>query len=225
MSSGSCNDACKAGGYWVSGLHATKCLCGYAYPPDIDVVDDKNCNYPCLYYDLEACGGVNSPGYWSVFNLGVNVDAVAYEKPPTTSSQLPKPTSTNASMQLSSSNNPVNESQVPTKLPDSAKANTPNTASIVAGVIVGVVGASAVLGGIFLLRRKRNAEHEKRRHRPAVSNDHIGSSSSLGASGINGITSKPDARLDPAMAHRRVSDGSIDDSKDYSHKILRVMNP
>lgn len=54
-SMGSCTDACKALSNAVSGLHGSDCYCGDSYPPRNSVADDKSCNYPCPFYDLEAC--------------------------------------------------------------------------------------------------------------------------------------------------------------------------
>jgi hypothetical protein len=69
------------------------------------------------------------------------------------------------------------------------------------------------------MRRKRNKEIEEEHRRNAAVNAFIGKAP--GSSG-GSIT---DARLDPVMAHRRMSDGSIADNQDYSRKILRVRHP
>jgi cell wall integrity and stress response component len=94
-----------------------------------------------------------------------------------------------------------------------------NTAGIAAGVVVGVVGVSAILGGLFFfMRRRRNRElEEKHRRNAAISTFFPGKPPSS-----SGGYSVSDARLDPVMAQRRVSNGSIADNEDYSRKILRV---
>lgn len=90
-------------------------------------------------------------------------------------------------------------------------------AGIVAGVVVGVVVIASALGGGFLyMRRKRNKEIEEEHRRNAAVNAFIGKPP--GSSG----GSLSDSRMDPVMAHRRMSDGSIADNQDYSRKILRV---
>lgn len=223
MSSGSCYDECKAGNYWVSGLHGPQCFCGYAYPSDGDLVDDSKCNYPCPTYPQEACGGLGKPGYWSVFNTGVNVEAVAFEGTSTTSTSS-KPTSTQPSDQSSSAPPVVTETEPPAQSsePDKNTKSGPNTAGIAAGVVAGVVGAAAIIGGIFFfLRRKRNAEIEEEHRRNAAVNAFINGSKPPGSSGSISMT---DARLDPVLANRRMSDGSIADNEDYSRRILRVTN-
>lgn len=100
----------------------------------------------------------------------------------------------------------------------STKKTSSNTGGIVAGVVVGVVAAAAILGGIFFfIRRRRNREIEEEHRRNAAVSAFMkppGSSS--------GYSIDTDARLDPVMAQRRLSSGSIADNQDYSRRILRV---
>jgi cell wall integrity and stress response component len=91
-------------------------------------------------------------------------------------------------------------------------------AGIAAGVVVGVVVIAALIGGgFFYLRRKRNREIEEEYRRNAAVNAFIGK-----PPGSSGGGSMTDSRMDPVMAHRRMSDGSIADNQDYSRRILRV---
>lgn len=85
--------------------------------------------------------------------------------------------------------------------------------------MVGVVAVAGILGGIFFfMRRRRNKElEEKHRRNAAISTFFPGKPPSS-----SGGYSVSDARLDPVMAQRRVSNGSIADNEDYSRKILRV---
>lgn len=55
MSMGSCTDKCISEKFNASGLGGAKCYCGNNYPPEEDLVDDENCNYPCPSFPLEAC--------------------------------------------------------------------------------------------------------------------------------------------------------------------------
>jgi len=88
--------------------------------------------------------------------------------------------------------------------------------------VVGVVVISAVVGGVFFfLRRRRNQEIEEEHRRNAAVNAFINGSKPPGSSGGVSLT---DSRLDPVMAQRRMSDGSIADNEDYSRRILRVTN-
>ncbi|UNI17814.1 hypothetical protein JDV02_004132 [Purpureocillium takamizusanense] len=219
MSSGSCNQACKEDEYWVSGLKGSSCYCGFALPPKADLVDDKKCNYPCPYYDLEACGGLGT-GFYSTFNLGINIEATNLQS---SSSSGSTPTSSSTAGDKSPSAPVVTETEAASQTPESDSGKSkPNTAGIAAGVVVGVVGVAAIIGGIFFfVRRRRNAEIEEDHRRNAAVNAFINGSKPPGSSGSISMT---DARLDPVMAHRRMSDGSIADNEDYSRRILRVTN-
>lgn len=75
------------------------------------------------------------------------------------------------------------------------------------------------MGGIFFyMRRRRNKElEEEHRRNAAISTFFPGKPPNS-----SGGYSVSDARLDPVMAQRRVSNGSIADNEDYSRKILRV---
>lgn len=106
-----------------------------------------------------------------------------------------------------------------TATPGKSGGGGTNTAGIAAGVVVGVVAVAGILGGIFFfMRRRRNKElEEKHRRNAAISTFFPGKPPSS-----SGGYSVSDARLDPVMAQRRVSNGSIADNEDYSRKILRV---
>ncbi|KAJ6441277.1 WSC domain-containing protein [Purpureocillium lavendulum] len=216
MSSGTCNKACQEDNYWVSGLKGASCYCGYALPPLGDRAKDSDCNYPCPWYDLEACGGLGK-GFYSTFNLGINIEATNIQSSSSSSSSA---TSSSTSGDETPTPPAVTETKDSTPTPDSGSGSKPNTAGIAAGVVVGVVGLAAIIGGIFFfVRRRRNAEIEEDHRRNAAVNAFINGSKPPGSSGSISMT---DARLDPVMAHRRMSDGSIADNEDYSRRILRV---
>jgi cell wall integrity and stress response component len=214
MSSGSCNDACKAAKYWVSGLHGPQCLCGFALPPKGTNVSDSECNVGCSAYPIEACGGIKT---YTVFNLGVEIDPPVYDPASSTSSSsasAPDATST----QGSTTDPTVSKTSVPTD--GNQGKSGPNVAGIAAGVVVGVVAAGAAIGGFFFyMRRKRNAEIEEEHRRNAAVNAFISGSKPPSSHGSISMT---DSRMDPVLAHRRMSDGSIADNEDYSRRILRV---
>lgn len=97
----------------------------------------------------------------------------------------------------------------------------PSKAGIAAGVVVGFIAIAAIAGGVFyyLRNKKRREVEEEYRRNAAVSNFIAGGkppNSSGGSSSFN------DTRLDPVMAQRRMSDGSIADNEDYSRRILKV---
>lgn len=93
---------------------------------------------------------------------------------------------------------------------------------IIAGVVVGVVVLGAAFGGLwFFMRQKRNREIEEEHRRNAAVNAFMGGKPP-GSSG--GYSMETDTRMDPVMAQRRLSSGSIADNQDYSRRILRVTN-
>ncbi|KAJ3518403.1 hypothetical protein NM208_g14524 [Fusarium decemcellulare] len=225
VSSGYCYNLCKNKKYSVMGLQADVCYCGMVYPPEDDKAKDANCNYPCPAYPPEACGALRK--YYSIFNTGLELAVDDYVPEESTTSSAAS--STKASVAESS----AAESSVPTESAstpqesgsdgsDEKKDDGPNVGAIVAGVVVGVVAIIAIAGGaIFFVRRRRNAEIEEEHRRNAAVNAFINGSKPPGSSGSISMT---DSRLDPVMAHRRLSDGSIADNQDYSRRILRVTN-
>jgi cell wall integrity and stress response component len=105
----------------------------------------------------------------------------------------------------------------PSKTAESESNSKPNTAGIAAGVVVGVVGLAAIIGGVwFFLRRRRQkqAENDYRRNAAGV-NDFING-------GKTSASSMNDSRIDPSFMDRRQSNGSIADNEDYSRRILKV---
>lgn len=208
---------CQALGKKVAATtQGQKCYCGDSYPPKSSLADDKMCNVTCTGFG-EACGGL---GYYTVYNTGVELVDVKYAPDPSsTSSDSSKPTAA-----TTSSVPPtvfVTESNTPTPESDKNKSK-PNTAGIAAGVVVGVVVIGAAVGGIFfVMRRRRNREIEEEHRRNAAVNAFMNSGKPPGSSGGY---SASDSRMDPVMAQRRMSSGSIADNEDYSRRILRVTN-
>lgn len=225
VSSGSCNKYCTAQKFAVSGLQADVCYCGMVYPPADDVVDDNKCNFPCPGYGNEACGSLGNPGFYSIWNTGININPPNYVPPSTTSSPSSSSTSSTSDSEKSSAaanpSSPASQSAeaTPSDAPSGGSKKT-NVAGIAAGTVVGVVVLGGLLGAAFFtMRRRRNAEIEEEHRRNAAVNAFINGSKPPSTSGSISMT---DSRLDPIMAHRRLSDGSIADNEDYSRRILRV---
>ena len=112
-------------------------------------------------------------------------------------------------------------SDTPTTTSDPKQAGgSTNTVGIAVGVVVGLLVVGAIGGAIFFVfRRKRNAEIEEEHRRNAAVNAFIAGGKPPSSSGGLSLS---DQRLDPVIAHRRQSDGSIADNEDYSRRILRV---
>lgn len=221
VTSGKCGEYCKKKKSLALALRGSKCYCGDFYPPKADSISDSECNFPCPGYPLEACGSLDDDIY-SIFNTGLELDVPEYEEEEETSTSA-TPSSTKPADKTSPA-----ESTVTTTDPSSSdggndKKDGPNVAAIAAGVVVGVIVFGAGIGGLFFfMRRKRNAEIEEEHRRNAAVNAFINGSKPPGSSGSISMT---DSRLDPVMAHRRLSDGSIADNQDYSRRILRVGVP
>lgn len=98
-----------------------------------------------------------------------------------------------------------------------------HTVGIAVGVVVGVIGAFAIAGAIFLfMRRNKRRELEEEHKRQVAQSAFLNN----GKPGSSGGDSLPDSRLDPAvLRERRLSDGSIMDNQDYSRRILQVSFP
>ncbi|KAJ4291358.1 hypothetical protein N0V88_006367 [Collariella sp. IMI 366227] len=210
-------DICYTQGYLVGGsMGGEQCWCGNTYPPKADLVEDDNCNFPCTGYPDIACGGNE---YWTIYNTGKSLVVKYYGEDITSSSSSAAPTST--SPPTTSPTAPQETTVTSTHEPENnnEKKGGTNVGGIVAGVVVGVVVIAGAAGGVFLwMRRKRNAEIEEEHRRNAAVSAFIGKPP--GSSG--GMSMSGDSRLDPVMAHRRMSDGSIADNQDYSRRILRV---
>lgn len=167
-----------------------------------------------------ACGSLGDPGHWSVFNTGLNVSV---ENLPEPKDDKSKASSTSSSSISEDTSGPTAPASTQTEgSGDGNNKSGPNTAGIAAGVVVGVAVIAGAIGGFFFwMRRRRNAEIEEDHRRNAAVNAFINGSKPPSSHGSISMT---DSRLDPVMAHRRMSDGSIADNQDYSRRILRVTN-
>ena len=135
-----------------------------------------------------------------------------YEIPAESSSSAKKSSSATPSSTAAAS-----ATASPSQTVESDSDSKPNTAGIAAGVVVGVVGLAAIIGGVwFFLRRRRQkqVEDDYRRNAAGV-NDFING-------GKTSASSMNDSRIDPSFMDRRQSNGSIADNEDYSRRILKV---
>ncbi|KAK6842935.1 hypothetical protein PG990_005125 [Apiospora arundinis] len=209
---GKCSDACKAKGNTVGATQSKQCFCGDSYPPKSTLTKDENCGEPCPGYDLDACGGLDT---WTVYNLGVRKQLPDDPDPKTSSSAATSAATSTAPSAVTSS-----ASATPSEEADSGSKT--NTVGIAVGVVVGLIAVCGIGGGAFFFyRRRRNAEIEEEHRRNAAVNAFIAGGKPPSSSGGLSLS---DQRLDPVMAQRRMSDGSIADNEDYSRRILRVTN-
>ncbi|KAJ2896599.1 uncharacterized protein MKZ38_005422 [Zalerion maritima] len=216
-SDGKCGTLCQDKDYPVGATTGgQECWCGDEYPPVDSLVDNDECNYACTGYDTIACGGLDT---WSVYNTGVKLAVHNFEE--SSSSATSSGSSTSATSSSSTSQSSTSSSE--TSSSDDSSGSNSKTIGIVVGAVSAVLIVGGAVGGVlWYLRKKRNAEIEEEHRRNAAVNAFINGSNPPGSS--HGSISMTDSRLDPVMAHRRMSDGSIADNQDYSRKILRVTN-
>ncbi|KKY33527.1 putative wsc domain containing protein [Diaporthe ampelina] len=215
-------DLCYAGGFKVAATSGgNQCYCGNEYPPKSTIVDDSNCDVPCPGYGVQACGGID---YYTVYNTGIKL-SIAYSTENDTSSASGSATPSvvaSSTVVSGGQTSVVYVTSTPTGEPDDESKSSTPMGGIIAGVVVGVVVLGAAFGGLwFYMRQKRNREIEEEHRRNAAVNAFMGGKPP-GSSG--GYSMETDTRLDPVMAQRRMSSGSIADNQDYSRRILRVTN-
>ncbi|KAJ8061519.1 hypothetical protein OCU04_009333 [Sclerotinia nivalis] len=230
-SKGYCQTQCVPADYAVQATYnSDECWCGDDLPPAADYVDDSYCNSPCAGIDTEMCGGTKL--YWSVYLTGTESSAPNYDPVAAASSTSSSVTATHTTS-IAPSVVTVGGQTVTVQASSAAAASSsvaalsekassgPNKAGIAAGVVVGVLVAAAIAGGIFIVMRnkKRREVEEEYRRNAAVNNFVTGGKSPISSGG-----SFTDTRLDPTLANRRMSDGSIADNQDYSRRILKVTN-
>jgi len=226
QSVGRCSGTCSA--YAAYGMIDKMCYCGNKIPADADKVADSQCNFDCPGFPANNCGGSNNRiMVYSIDKSNSNIpkaDAATSSTSSTTSTEKPSSTAsakpTIITTEASGATVTVSAPAQTTSSSSEKSSSKPNTAGIAAGVVVGVLAILAAAGGafLFLRRRKRRAIEEEHR-RNATINSFVGKPPmSAGSSSFN------DTRLDPVMAQRRMSDGSIADNQDYSRRILKVTN-
>lgn len=188
------------------------CYCVDEVPAASNKVDDSKCNLGCPAYPSDNCGGMKDFMFYDS-GIALSIPTASPVASSTTSSSVASSTS---SSRASATRAPAETIIItPSSTPSNAGGSSkPNTAGIAAGVVIGVVVIAGIMGGLFFFmkqRKKRALEEEHRRNAEA-------------AKPSNHINPFNDTRLDPVMAHRRMSDGSIADNQDYSRRILKVTN-
>ncbi|PSR85685.1 hypothetical protein BD289DRAFT_453187 [Coniella lustricola] len=222
-SRGSCATTnCTDAGYKVAAMTGgNQCWCGNEYPPTDTRAADSKCNIGCAGYPQEACGGfANNIEYFSVFNTGLSLEVSNSEDNTTSTSASGTGTGTVVASSTITSGGHTSVVYVTPTASSKPKSSSSNLGGIIAGVVVGVVVLLAIAGGLFFfMRRRKNREIEEEHRRNAAVSAFMKPPGSSG-----GYSVDTDARMDPVMAQRRLSSGSIADNQDYSRRILRVTN-
>ncbi|KAA8894487.1 hypothetical protein FN846DRAFT_409786 [Sphaerosporella brunnea] len=216
QSRGSCRSTCvddagtndNGNGYAVMSMtKGTWCYCGNFLPNSVFKVDDSKCKQPCGGFSQETCGS-RLGEYFSVYTTGL--EQSPDEDPAPSSSSASK--SSTSSKESSTSATTSTGSEATTTSADSGNKSV-NKAGVAVGAVIGVLAIIGIGVGVFVFMRKRRRQQVEEDYRRSAA--------------VRGFTQKPalDTRLDPVMAQRRDSVGSIADNQDYSRKILRVTNP
>ncbi|KAI9831171.1 MAG: hypothetical protein M1826_003836 [Phylliscum demangeonii] len=238
QSSGNCQKVCVNLNKPVMGMTTgSNCWCGDSLPASASKTDDGQCDVPCQGFGDEKCGGDHT---WTVWLTGLkpkvaNADATSSSSSSKPASTTPPPTSTrSATPQVvtvggvtQTVTSPVGDATEtaaaaagPKPSGASTGASTGTKAGIAIGVVIGVLAIVAIAGALFFWTRtrRRHALEEEHRRNAEISRFMAG-----GKKESTSATS--DARLEPSVMQRRMSDGSIADNQDYSRRILKVTNP
>ncbi|KAH7085345.1 hypothetical protein BKA63DRAFT_485290 [Paraphoma chrysanthemicola] len=210
-SPGNCQLVCLQEGKAVMGLSdGVNCWCGDKIPAKEWQTDNSSCSTTCSGDDRWTCGGAGK--LWIELTGNTRNEVETYT--PSSSSVAPK-----TSAPATSAAPVVTASATPSAKPK--EESKPNKAGIAAGVVVGIVGLAAILGGVwFFLRRRRQKQAEEDYRRNAANVDQFVAGGKLHTSN----SSMNDSRIDPSFVDRRQSNGSIADNEDYSRRILKVTN-
>jgi len=225
-SRGYCQTACVPLGFSVQAeTNKTDCWCGNDVPPSSAKVDDSFCNQGCAGIDTEMCGSADGT-YFSVYLTGsgtVSSGSDSTTSSPTPSKTPSSTTSAKPSVVTVGGSTIVVTASSSADAASGSKPSGSNKGAIAAGVVVGLVFMAAIAGGAYVfIRNKRRREVEEEYKRNAAVSNFIAGGKPPNSSG--GASSLTDTRLDPVMAQRRMSDGSIADNQDYSRRILKVTN-
>ncbi|KAF2641501.1 hypothetical protein P280DRAFT_479882 [Massarina eburnea CBS 473.64] len=214
ITSGECQFICLGLEKNVLGLsEGNRCWCGDELPPLNTKVSNTSCSTGCAGSDSDNCGGASK--LW-VMTTGFTRNQIDYAENVTESSS-----SSSSSASSTGTSSSAAASSASAAAASASASSSPNTAGIAAGVVVGVVGLAAIIGGVFLwLRQKKRREVEEEYRRQAAVNNFVGGGKQMHTSN----SSMTDSRLDPDFLARRQSNGSIADNEDYSRRILKVTN-
>ncbi|KAM3528505.1 hypothetical protein MY4038_005856 [Beauveria bassiana] len=182
QSNGLCSDYCR-GSYVYAITSHENCWCSNYEPAKGNVVDNKDCNFPCLGYPFEFCGGKNKDTF-GYLSLGPQPSGTKGSSDSGSSSSTSSSSSSPSSSSSSStSSKPTSASSsvtstvtvggkvttiivMPTSVGDSSQESRPSPTSsssssgiaggAIAGIVIGSIAAIALVGVLiwFLLRRR-----------------------------------------------------------------------
>ena len=218
QTSGYCQGVCTPLGKAVMATTGgTTCYCGDELPALDQEVDPSNCNLGCAGFGTQTCGGL---GFWQVYLTGLTGDVQTAPNGTTSSNSVTTGggSTTSAPAVVTKPGETIVVTQSPTASADHTKSSGGSSkVAIAIGVVVGIIGLAAIIGGVLLyIRRRRNHEIEEEHRRNAAVSSFVGRTLS--------DKSSNDQRVDPSMYSQpgRQSIGSIADERDFSRRILQV---
>ncbi|EGX88166.1 ER membrane protein Wsc4, putative [Cordyceps militaris CM01] len=182
QSNGLCSDFCRGSSVFAITSHEN-CWCSNYAPAKGNTLDTKDCNFPCLGYPFEYCGGKANDVY-GYLSLGpqpsgtkgsADGSSSATSTTPSSSSSSSKSTEPHSSSILSTvtvGGKVTTVIVVPTATGDTSQENKAVPAGssglgggAIAGIVVGALAGIALVGLLIwfvLRRRKQNADDEFR---------------------------------------------------------------
>ncbi|KAM3563665.1 hypothetical protein MY1884_001134 [Beauveria asiatica] len=184
QSNGLCSDYCR-GSYVYAITSHENCWCSNYEPAKGNVVDNKECNFPCLGYPFEFCGGKNKDTF-GYLSLGPQPSGTKGSSDSgsssSTSSSSSSSYSSSSSSSSSTSSKPTSASSsvtstvtvggkvttiivMPTSVGDTSQDNKPSPTSsssssgiaggAIAGIVVGSIAAIALVGVLIWFLLRR----------------------------------------------------------------------
>ncbi|KAJ6788766.1 hypothetical protein PWT90_03317 [Aphanocladium album] len=243
QSNGLCHDFCSGSVFSIT--YQENCWCADDIPAKSNMLAMSDCNFPCLGYPYENCGGKGQDvyGYVSLGPQPSGTKTVGGGG----SSATSKPTKSSSNVVQTVTVGGTTIIVTPTATGDPSKDNKPvPTGSsglgggAIAGIVIGAVAGIALIGLLiwFLLRRRKQNEDDEFRDDPSVrgssrgrigshQNDLsiAGSAASPGSAGNRSSMLQVDPRMDPFKQGLYMRNGSAEsintlrDDHDYSRRI------
>ncbi|OAA58329.1 Carbohydrate-binding WSC [Cordyceps fumosorosea ARSEF 2679] len=237
QSNGLCSDFCRSSYVFAITSHES-CWCSNYEPANGNVLDKKNCDFPCPGYPFEYCGGKskNTFGYISLGpqpsgTKGSGGDGSSSATSTTPSSKSTQQPSSSVLSTVTVGGRVTTVIVVPTSTGDTSQDNKPVPSGssglgggAIAGIAIGSIAAVALVGLLiwFIIRRRKQNDDELRDD-PSVRGSSrgrmgshqqdlsiAGSAASPGSAGNRNSMLQVDPRMDPFKQGLYMRNGSAE---------------